>query len=108
MRLRNSLLVGGIVVVSLLLLGGLAFPILAHDLNLDFTQFHLTKWDADNGLPSSSVSALAQTRDGYVWFGTYSGLARFDGVRFTVFDHNNGDLPNNEVLSLLATKDGAL
>ena len=108
MRLRSILQIGVVAAASLFGLGGMAGSMQAHDLNRDFSQFHLTKWDSDNGLPSSSVSALAQTKDGYVWFGTFSGLARFDGVRFTVFDHNNGNLPHNEVLSLLATADGAL
>jgi ligand-binding sensor domain-containing protein len=108
MRLRNSLPVGGIVAASLFWLGGLTTTTQAHNLDLDFTQFHLSKWDADNGLPSSSVNAIAQTKDGYIWFATYSGLARFDGVRFTVFDRTNDTLPQNEILSLLATPDGAL
>jgi diguanylate cyclase (GGDEF)-like protein len=42
-------------------------------------------WDVDDGLPQSSVNALAQTPDGYLWVGTYDGLARFDGFRFEVF-----------------------
>jgi len=108
MRLRNSLPVGGIVATSFFWLCGLAPATRAHNLDLDFTQFHLSKWDADNGLPSSSVNAIAQTKDGYIWFATYSGLARFDGVRFTVFDRTNDTLPQNEILSLLATPDGAL
>jgi signal transduction histidine kinase/ligand-binding sensor domain-containing protein len=40
----------------------------------------------ESGLPSHSVIALTQSRDGYLWVGTYNGLARFDGLRFTVFD----------------------
>lgn len=40
-------------------------------------------------MPQNSVLAIAQTRDGYLWMATYNGLARFDGVRFTVFDKNN-------------------
>ena len=32
---------------------------------------------------------MTQTRDGYLWLGTLRGLARFDGVRFTVFDEDN-------------------
>jgi signal transduction histidine kinase/ligand-binding sensor domain-containing protein len=46
-------------------------------------------WSADNGLRSSSVTAIAQTLDGYLWIGTYNGLARFDGVRFVMFDPAN-------------------
>lgn len=43
-------------------------------------------WTAEDGLRNSSVTAVAQTPDGYLWVGTYNGLARFDGVNFTVFD----------------------
>jgi signal transduction histidine kinase/ligand-binding sensor domain-containing protein len=46
-------------------------------------------WTADNGLPDSSVTAIAQTPDGYLWIGTYNGLVRFDGVRFVTFDPSN-------------------
>ena len=42
-------------------------------------------WAAEEGLPGSSVTSLAQTPDGYLWVGTYNGLARFDGVRFVSF-----------------------
>ncbi|MCS7090775.1 MAG: two-component regulator propeller domain-containing protein [Verrucomicrobiota bacterium] len=46
-------------------------------------------WGTDEGLPQSSVAALIQTSDGYLWLGTYGGLVRFDGVRFVVFDAGN-------------------
>jgi signal transduction histidine kinase/ligand-binding sensor domain-containing protein len=46
-------------------------------------------WTSENGLPDSSVTAVAQTPDGYLWVGTYNGLARFDGVRFVTFDPAN-------------------
>ena len=46
-------------------------------------------WTSDNGLPDSSVTAIAQTPDGYLWIGTYNGLARFDGVQFVTFDPFN-------------------
>ena len=42
-------------------------------------------WQVEDGLPQNKVTAVVQTRDGYLWVGTYNGLARFDGVRFTVF-----------------------
>jgi len=46
-------------------------------------------WTSENGLPDNSVTAVAQTPDGYLWIGTFNGLARFDGVRFVTFDPAN-------------------
>ncbi|MCP5108959.1 MAG: PAS domain-containing protein, partial [bacterium] len=43
-------------------------------------------WGFEQGLPHSSINTILQTRDGYLWLGTEEGLARFDGVRFEVFD----------------------
>lgn len=39
-------------------------------------------WTKPQGLPDNSVTAVFQSRDGYLWIGTSGGLARFDGVRF--------------------------
>ena len=47
-------------------------------------------WGADEGMPSASVTSLAQTPEGYLWVGTLSsGLLRFDGVRFTDYSEDN-------------------
>lgn len=44
-------------------------------------------WQTDKGLPHNWVSSIVQTPDGYLWVGTrYGGLARFDGVRFVLFN----------------------
>src|ERR1041384_8374599 len=53
------------------------------------TQLGLETWTTDQGLPNATVNAVLQTRDGYLWLGTYDGLARFDGVGFTIFDKRN-------------------
>jgi len=46
-------------------------------------------WSTGEGLlPQSSIISMVQTRDGYLWLGTRNGLARFDGVHFTVFDES--------------------
>jgi len=66
-------------------------------------------WQAEQGLPQNKVTAVVQTHDGYLWVGTYSGLARFDGVHFTVFDENNTpELRNSRVTSLFEAHDGTL
>ncbi|MFO0826690.1 MAG: two-component regulator propeller domain-containing protein [Phycisphaerales bacterium] len=41
-------------------------------------------WETDEGLPENSATAMVQTSDGSLWFGTFNGLVRFDGVAFTV------------------------
>ena len=46
-------------------------------------------WDTDRGLPSSLVTSLAQTPEGYLWVATQNGLLRFDGLRFVAFDPDN-------------------
>ena len=51
--------------------------------------FRVDAWSTEDELPRSSVIAITQTRDGYLWLGTLSGLVRFDGNRFTVFDESN-------------------
>ena len=46
-------------------------------------------WTRENGLPHNTVRALLQTRDGYLWAGTRSGAARFDGQKFFVLSHTD-------------------
>lgn len=52
-------------------------------------EYHFDAWTTADGLPQNSVMALRQTRDGYLWMTTQDGVARFDGVRFTVFNKSN-------------------
>ena len=66
-------------------------------------------WKQTQGLPQNSVYRILQTRDGYIWIGTKGGLARFDGVRFTVFDdRNRNQLRDNEIYALEEADDGSL
>jgi signal transduction histidine kinase/ligand-binding sensor domain-containing protein len=71
--------------------------------------YFIRAWQAEQGLPQNKVTAVVQTHEGYLWAGTYSGLARFDGVRFTVFDQNNTpELRSSRVTSLFEASDGTL
>jgi signal transduction histidine kinase/ligand-binding sensor domain-containing protein len=63
----------------------------------------------DQGLPENNVTTVVQTRDGYIWLGTRSGLARFDGVAFTVFNSSTTpEMRSSHVTSLFEADDGAL
>ena len=49
----------------------------------------IKNWTTADGLPENTVRTIIQTRDGYLWVGTSGGVARFDGIRFTVFTSGN-------------------
>jgi PAS domain S-box-containing protein len=71
--------------------------------------YSVAHWDSGNGLPHNSIRQILQTRDGYLWIGTYYGLARFDGLNFTVFQISNTPaLQSEAILSLAETRDGSL
>jgi ligand-binding sensor domain-containing protein/signal transduction histidine kinase len=54
------------------------------------------------------TTALVQSRDGYLWLGTYHGLVRFDGVRSKTFDGVTGRLVNGLITALYEDSDGTL
>ncbi len=69
--------------------------------------FH-TSWTTKDGAPSE-IFAIAQTRDGYLWLGTPTGLVRFDGLHFENYQSPFGQASRaRNVASLLATPDGGL
>ena len=54
-----------------------------------WAQYRSTQWTADSGLPQNSVRGIVQAADGYLWVATLDGIAKFDGIRFTVFNKSN-------------------
>jgi len=64
-------------------------------------QFAMETWRTEHGMPQDIVTALLQTRAGYIWIATYNGIAQFDGLRFAVFDSSSTEgLPNSRITSL--------
>lgn len=66
-------------------------------------------WDVTDGLPQNSVAAILQTRDAYLWLGTFNGLVRFDGVKFTAFTiGNTPELRSDSINRLFEDRSGKL
>jgi len=64
---------------------------------------------SEGGWQPNSVTGIVQSRDGYLWLGTYHGLVRFDGVSYTVFDSSNTPtLPNGRITSLYESAEHVL
>ena len=95
-------ILGRVALACVVLLLGLTAPALAQEYGFDV-------WTTANGLPQNTVTGLAQTPDGYLWLSTFDGLARFDGVRFTIFDKGNTKgIINNRFARLFADREGAV
>lgn len=71
------------------------------------SEYHVARWQTEQGLPANEVTALLQTGDGYLWIGTSAGLARFDGVRFTRFGEADG-IQTSRILCLFQDHEGTL
>lgn len=73
------------------------------------SDYIVNRWDAEDGLPHNSIRHLFQTSDGYLWVGTTQGLARFDGLTFTVFNqYNTPGFVGHQITSMAETSDGSL
>lgn len=81
--------------------------ILAALISLPLTaqKYTLENYTAKNGLPQNSVNDIIQDPQGYLWFATQGGAARFDGYDFEHYNALNG-LPDDFVNCLLAGKSG--
>jgi len=88
--------------ISILSTMFLTSPARANGASVDVERLHIAHWTTEDGLPQSSVNAIEQTGDGYLWFGTFDGLARFNGVEHTVFDISNTEgLSGNRILAAI-------
>lgn len=56
-------------------------------INADYTS---VLYDSTNGMPTSEANAIAQSSDGFIWLGGYSGLVRYDGNSFYRYDSTSG------------------
>ena len=65
--------------------------------------YNFSKLNTYTGLSHNQVNAILKDADGFVWFGTMSGLNRYDGYSCRIFRKNYNDsasLPDNNILSL--------
>lgn len=62
----------------------------------------------NEGLSHSDVNAIMQDKDGFMWFGTFNGLCRYDGKDISIYRTDNSGLSNNRVLSLFLGADSLL
>ena len=60
-------------------------------------------YSVEDGLIQNTVMAILQDKQGFMWFGTWDGLSKFDGMEFTSYKSHPGDgseMYNNRIMAL--------
>jgi len=71
--------------------------------------FNLTSWTEANGLPPGRIRDLIQDAAGYLWIASDSGLVRFDGLSFELWNARfTPAIPSGPAGALVSTADGSL
>lgn len=72
-------------------------------------KYILQNWMVRDGLPQNTITGIAQTRDGYLWLGTRSGLVRFNGLDYKLFNSSNTPaFKNDYIFTMLVDSQGYL
>jgi ligand-binding sensor domain-containing protein len=96
----------------LLLLGAVLFcagPALCADLQEEEVRFE--RISVRDGLSQSTVFAIAQDQQGFLWFATEDGLNRYDGYNFIHYRHHSyspGSISSNWISTVIVSRDGTL
>lgn len=86
-----------------------AIPLPSVLLNKD-EALRFVHYSISDGLPSNGVRTLAVDAEGFVWIGTFNGLARWDGHRIAAFNElvPGKLLPEGDIKLLFCDNRGAL
>ncbi len=74
-------------------------------------QIHFEHLHTDDGPAQSLITSIYQDREGYMWFGTYDGLYKYDGYRFIVYKNRAFDstsIPGNYIQTIIEDHKGNL
>jgi signal transduction histidine kinase/ligand-binding sensor domain-containing protein/DNA-binding response OmpR family regulator len=88
---------------ALLFFGILLFTLLPSISIAQHQELKFKHFSTEQGLSSGNITAVAQTKDGYLWVGTTDGLNRFDGYNFKVYQNDPQDsssLGDNNITTL--------
>ena len=68
--------------------------VISFDANAQHDDIYFQHLSTNQGLPHSIVADIYQDNNGFMWFTTGNGLCKYDGYKFTVYQHDKND-PNS-------------
>ena len=96
---------------SILHITGAVIFLASVNLRAQHHQVNFNRISLEEGLSQTTVHCILQDSKGFMWFGTYDGLNKFDGYTFKVFrpdPENPNRLSNNYVRSIYGDSSGVL
>lgn len=99
---RNDLFF--VVFIILFLLNSFVNPITAQEIQFD-------KITLRDGLPDGTIICMMKDRQGFMWFGTMNGVARYDGYQFKVYQqekNNPNSLSGRIIFTIIEDREGML
>lgn len=105
MRLKFTSLNCKILLIELLMLCSSLIAVAQNN------QFQFSHLDISTGLSHNNVTSIFKDDKGFIWFGTLSGLNRYDGYKFKVYKHELNDstsLDDDYIVSILRGPYGKL
>jgi ligand-binding sensor domain-containing protein/signal transduction histidine kinase len=90
---------------------GLALLLTVSHCPAQTTDYSFSKLDARDGLSNNNVDAIYKDHQGFLWFGTISGVNRYDGYTCKVFRHSDQDsttIENDNITGIYDGPDGRI
>ena len=79
--------------------------IFCQDLSAQFPGYYVQHFNSDNGM-QNTIKGLQRDNNEFVWIATESGLVRFDGRAFTLYDHADNGTPVNRLTDIGLSRQG--
>ncbi|MEY4917046.1 MAG: hypothetical protein RL616_959, partial [Verrucomicrobiota bacterium] len=87
-----------------------AAPLVSRMVSVPFDSEYLVDgFGVEEGFPGNSCTGIRQSPDGYLWFSSFSGLARFNGMEFKVISaENEPQIPDSRIANCYVDQRGRL
>lgn len=91
-------------ILTISLVISLSFIYAQENSRIKFQRISSENFKVEKGLSQNSVNSILQDKDGFIWFGTWDGLNRYDGFNFVIYKSdvlNKENVLSNQTITAL-------